>query len=213
MRSTDLDPSVDDELQRLAVSLWAFAEDALRREIGEARNVGVVRSCSRTEQSRVTTTHEHHGGDSAGRRTENGACLEQCVGAKGRDGGVRYAVAYIDDPYGRSVAAGAQQAAQQGTDVLAGAFGYQATDDFDALTAQIAARGAAVVGIDASEDMIAAALKRGLDVRVTALEESGLPERSYDVVSAFHVLEHQPDSRSFLATMARWARPGPCGAC
>ena len=44
--------------------------------------------------------------------------------------------------------------------------------------------------------------------RWRSLEESGLPERSYDVVSAFHVLEHIPDSRAFLRTMARWARPG-----
>jgi SAM-dependent methyltransferase len=43
---------------------------------------------------------------------------------------------------------------------------------------------------------------------VATLEESGLPERSYDVVSAFHVLEHLPDSRAFLRSLARWARPG-----
>jgi ABC-type branched-subunit amino acid transport system substrate-binding protein len=53
---------------------------------------------------------------------------------------VRYAVAYVDDPYGRSVAAGAQQAAQQGPGTLVGAFNYQATGtDFDALAGQIAA--------------------------------------------------------------------------
>lgn len=52
------------------------------------------------------------------------------------------------------------------------------------------------------------ARKRGLEVEIAVLEESGLPERSFDVVSAFHVLEHMPDSRAFLAIMARWARPG-----
>ena len=43
---------------------------------------------------------------------------------------------------------------------------------------------------------------------VAELEHSGLPERRFDVVSAFHVLEHLPDSRAFLRTLARWARPG-----
>lgn len=52
------------------------------------------------------------------------------------------------------------------------------------------------------------ARERGLDVTVATLEESGLPERSYDVVSAFHVLEHLADSRSFLRSLVRWARPG-----
>ena len=50
--------------------------------------------------------------------------------------------------------------------------------------------------------------ERGLDVRNTILEESGLPERSYDVVSAFHVLEHMRDGQEFLRTLARWVRPG-----
>jgi SAM-dependent methyltransferase len=49
---------------------------------------------------------------------------------------------------------------------------------------------------------------RGLEVAIARLEDSGLPEGAYDVVSAFHVLEHIPDSRAFLRTMARWARPG-----
>lgn len=49
---------------------------------------------------------------------------------------------------------------------------------------------------------------RGIDVHTGPLETSGLPERSYDVVTAFHVLEHVPDSRAFLETLARWARPG-----
>jgi SAM-dependent methyltransferase len=52
------------------------------------------------------------------------------------------------------------------------------------------------------------ARKRGLDVREAMLEDAGLPERSYDVVSAFHVLEHLPDSRAFLSGLARFAKPG-----
>jgi 2-polyprenyl-3-methyl-5-hydroxy-6-metoxy-1,4-benzoquinol methylase len=49
---------------------------------------------------------------------------------------------------------------------------------------------------------------RGVEVRTSTLEASGLPESTYDVVSAFHVLEHLPDSPAFLRTLARWARPG-----
>jgi 2-polyprenyl-3-methyl-5-hydroxy-6-metoxy-1,4-benzoquinol methylase len=49
---------------------------------------------------------------------------------------------------------------------------------------------------------------RGLEVTVSLLDESGIPERSFDVVSAFHVLEHVPESQTFLRTLARWARPG-----
>jgi SAM-dependent methyltransferase len=52
------------------------------------------------------------------------------------------------------------------------------------------------------------ARERGLEVTVALLEESGIPERSFDVVSAFHVLEHIPDSRAFVRTLMRWARPG-----
>jgi len=47
-----------------------------------------------------------------------------------------------------------------------------------------------------------------LDIRRAILESSGLPERSFDVVSAFHVLEHMTDAQGFLRLLARWARPG-----
>ena len=69
-------------------------------------------------------------------------------------------------------------------------------------------RGWRVQGVEPERTAAAMARERGLPVAIGALEESGLPERSYDVVSAFHVLEHIPDSRSFLRTMARWVRPG-----
>jgi SAM-dependent methyltransferase len=48
----------------------------------------------------------------------------------------------------------------------------------------------------------------GLDVRCSLLEDSGLPERSFDVVAATHVLEHQEDGAAFLATLGRWVKPG-----
>jgi len=69
-------------------------------------------------------------------------------------------------------------------------------------------RGWRVQGVEPERTGAQMARDRGLEVTVSSLEASGLPERSFDVVSAFHVLEHLPDSRSFLRTLARWARPG-----
>ena len=69
-------------------------------------------------------------------------------------------------------------------------------------------RGWRVQGVEPERTAATMARERGLPVAIGTLEESGLPQRSYDVVSAFHVLEHVPDSRSFLRAMARWARPG-----
>jgi 2-polyprenyl-3-methyl-5-hydroxy-6-metoxy-1,4-benzoquinol methylase len=63
-------------------------------------------------------------------------------------------------------------------------------------------------GVEPERTAAEMARSRGLDVTISMLEDSGLPERSFDVVSAFHVLEHIPDSRSFLRMMSRWARPG-----
>lgn len=68
-------------------------------------------------------------------------------------------------------------------------------------------RGWEVQGVEPERTGAQVALDRGLPVAVELLEESGLPERSFDVVSAFHVLEHMPDSSSFLGMLARWARP------
>lgn len=70
-------------------------------------------------------------------------------------------------------------------------------------------RGWEVVGVDPEAEAAAYARDaRRLDVRTTMLEDSELPERSFDAVSATHVLEHVPDARGFLRLIARWARPG-----
>jgi 2-polyprenyl-3-methyl-5-hydroxy-6-metoxy-1,4-benzoquinol methylase len=70
-------------------------------------------------------------------------------------------------------------------------------------------RGWDPVGVDLVPDAVQVAVERyGLDVRCGMLEESGLPERSFDVVSATHVLEHQQDAAGFLTSIARWVKPG-----
>ncbi len=69
-------------------------------------------------------------------------------------------------------------------------------------------RGWTTQGVEPERTAAEMARGRGLGVKISTLEESGLPEASYDVVSAFHVLEHIPESRGFLRTLERWARPG-----
>ena len=70
-------------------------------------------------------------------------------------------------------------------------------------------RGWETVGVEPiAKEAAFAREERGLDVIAATLEDSGLPEGSYDVVSAFHVLEHIPRPTDFLRSIARWARPG-----
>jgi trans-aconitate methyltransferase len=68
-----------------------------------------------------------------------------------------------------------------------------------ALTAQIAERGARVVGIDNSPEMVAAAQARGLDARLMAVEEMGF-DRQFDAAfsnATLHwVLEKERAARS-----------------
>jgi SAM-dependent methyltransferase len=69
-------------------------------------------------------------------------------------------------------------------------------------------RGWVVGGAEPVEVSAAIARERGLDVRTAILQEAGFAEGSWDVVTAFHVLEHMADGAGFLTTLARWARPG-----
>ena len=69
-------------------------------------------------------------------------------------------------------------------------------------------RGWDVAGAEPVPQSAEIARERGLDVRTALLQDSGLPEGHYDVVTAFHVLEHITDGVAFLQLVARWAKPG-----
>ncbi|MGH9274865.1 MAG: class I SAM-dependent methyltransferase [Acidimicrobiales bacterium] len=69
-------------------------------------------------------------------------------------------------------------------------------------------RGWRAVGAEPVPESAEAAVARGLEVHCAMLQDSGVPEASFDLVTAYHVLEHMADSTGFLRLIARWARPG-----
>lgn len=69
-------------------------------------------------------------------------------------------------------------------------------------------RGWHAVGVEPVSESATIARGRGLDVRDVMLQDSDLPEDEWDVVSAYHVLEHMSDGKAFLELLRRWARPG-----
>lgn len=69
-------------------------------------------------------------------------------------------------------------------------------------------RGWEVIGVEPVQQSVDVARARGLDVRCAMLEDAGLPERHYDVVTGFHVLEHMNNGTAFLTMVSRWAKPG-----
>ena len=74
------------------------------------------------------------------------------------------------------------------------------------LTVQIAARGATVVGIDASEDMVAAAKKRGVDARV--VDAQALPfAGEFDAAFSNAVLHWIPHPDAVIAGVHRALKP------
>jgi SAM-dependent methyltransferase len=78
------------------------------------------------------------------------------------------------------------------------------------LLAAALARGWRAAGAEpmAQAAQVARSRAPAADIRVGLSSEVGFDERSFDVVCAFHVLEHMPDSRAFLGELARFARPG-----
>lgn len=80
--------------------------------------------------------------------------------------------------------------------------------------------GSALTGIDISDEAIRRAILDRPGVRLLAFDGSAapFPDRSFDLVFSYHVLEHVLDFDSSVADMARLARPGghvcvifPCG--
>lgn len=76
-----------------------------------------------------------------------------------------------------------------------------------ALTAEIAAAGSSVTGIDSAPQMVAAARRRGLDAR--EMDATALTfERAFDAVFSNAVLHWVADIDAALAGVARALRPG-----
>lgn len=70
-------------------------------------------------------------------------------------------------------------------------------------------RGFEVYGLDPSPAAVDAAQKRGL-ARVTLgfLDEGRLPEKTFDMITAIHCLEHVEHPRKFLREASRLLKPG-----
>ncbi len=65
----------------------------------------------------------------------------------------------------------------------------------------------AVEGIDASREAVERARSRGLTVHL-ANAETFQPERAYQTITAFDVIEHLRDPRAFTEGLAGWLSPG-----
>jgi len=77
-----------------------------------------------------------------------------------------------------------------------------------ALLASLRDRGWACTGAELCDPSAEYARKvRGLDVRSDPIERVELPENSFDVVHASHLIEHLNDPRSFVRTVRRLLRP------
>ena len=67
-----------------------------------------------------------------------------------------------------------------------------------------------VVGLDLSDEAVTYVKRRhpDIDVRCATLDSDDLHPESFDVVAAFHVVEHVPDPVDLLRQMTRLLRPG-----
>jgi len=69
-------------------------------------------------------------------------------------------------------------------------------------------RGFRVMGVDfSSEAAKVAKLENGVQVVVGSLEEAAFPDRSFDIVTLFHVMEHVTNPRDVLKEVARILKP------
>lgn len=74
--------------------------------------------------------------------------------------------------------------------------------------ARMTERGWNAEGIDLSAGSVAAARARGQNVRESTIEEARFPDASFDVVTAFYILEHVTDPVGFLREVQRVLSPG-----
>lgn len=78
-----------------------------------------------------------------------------------------------------------------------------------ALTAEIAGRGADILGVDSSENMISQATKKFPALKFEALDAKELPFRAeFDAVFSNAVLHWIPEAEQVIAGVARALRPG-----
>ncbi len=69
-------------------------------------------------------------------------------------------------------------------------------------------RGFRVMGVDFSSEAAAVAkTENGVHVIVGSLEDAALPDRSFDIVTLFHVMEHVTNPRDVLKEVARILKP------
>ena len=64
------------------------------------------------------------------------------------------------------------------------------------------------VGLDLAESAIREAGKKGVEVHSTTLEEAHFPQNHFDVVTAFHLLEHVAKPKELLTETFRILKPG-----
>jgi SAM-dependent methyltransferase len=69
-------------------------------------------------------------------------------------------------------------------------------------------RGWRGVGVEPVESSAERARRSGFEVRPGTLADAGLPPASFDLVGAWHVLEHLLDPVAFLSELSLYARPG-----
>ena len=76
------------------------------------------------------------------------------------------------------------------------------------ITADIAERGASVIGIDAAVDVVAKAQELGVDARVGDAYALDFPDNSFDVVHSHQTLQHLARPVDALREMRRVLKPG-----
>src|SRR3546814_16759808 len=69
-----------------------------------------------------------------------------------------------------------------------------------------AERGWRAVGVEPVPESADIAVERGLDVHCALLQESGLPEARFDLVTAYHAVEPMAARPGFLWLIPRWAK-------